>query len=896
MRADSEELLPAQVGDIIQFGGYSWQVLDVQNGRALLLSERAIERGRYNKSFIDVTWETSTLRQYLNGEFYDRFGAEEKARIAEARIPNNNNPWFDTKGGNATNDKIFLLSLREVVKYFGDSGQLNSRPPDARRIDDQYNPERIAKDADGADSWWWLRSSGFYGLNAAYVNAGGWIYVDGNNVNLYGGGVRPALWLNMQPEREGGCNTNANAANTMDEVNCACDLNDLKAALAKLRGIEERVQLMLDVTPLCCHLWDKDVNITECNQAAVELFELSGKQEYLKRFFDLSPSFQPCGRPSSELMLENIAKAFKDGQHYFEWMHQRLDGEPIPSEVTLIRVKYKDGHVVASYTRDLRELKTTLAQMREADERVQLMLDATPLCCNLWDDHFGIVECNQEAVKLFKLSSKQEYLERFFDLSPSFQPCGRPSFETMRENIAKAFRDGRYRFGWMHQRLDGSPIPAEITLVRVKYKEFYIVAGYTRDLREQNKMMGELQLALKQATEASKAKGDFLATMSHEMRTPMNAIIGMTAIGKRAKDIEEKNHALNKIGDASAHLLGVINNVLDMAKIEANKLELAPIEFSFEKMLQKVMAVINCRADEKKQTLTVNVDNTIPTFIVGDEQRLAQVITNLASNAVKFTPEGGKIRLDISLIEEIDRNCELRVEVADSGIGISAEQQKKLFQAFEQVESGLDRQYGGTGLGLVISKNIVELMHGRIWVESELGRGAKFIFTVKMRLGEKNSDAVIECVNECTGTAGNQSEDAGDACGEFLGKRALLVEDVEINREILMALLEDTGLIIDCAENGKQALDMVEAAPGKYDIVFMDLQMPKMDGFEATRRIRALPALRGKALPIVAMTANVFTSDIEGCLAAGMDTHLGKPLDTDRVLDVLRKYLKGAAT
>ena len=390
----------------------------------------------------------------------------------------------------------------------------------------------------------------------------------------------------------------------------------------------------------------------------------------------------------------------------------------------------------------------------------------------------------------------------------------------------------------------------------------------------------KLKDALEQATAASKAKGDFLSCMSHEMRTPMNAIIGMTAIGKKAEDIEQKNYALNRIEDASSHLLGVINDVLDMAKIEANKLELTPVEYVFEKMLRKVTTFINFRMDEKQLRFFVYVDDNIPRSIVGDDQRLAQVITNLLSNAVKFTPKGGDIRLEASLVGEAREVCELRVEVADNGIGISPERQDKLFAAFAQAESGTSRKYGGTGLGLFISKRIVELMGGRIWVESEPGKGSRFIFTVKARCCK--APPRLELV-----PSGADEVDPG----EFEGKRLLIAEDIEINREILISLLEDTGIIIDCAENGKEALEMIEAAPEKYDIVLMDVQMPQMDGLEATHRIRALPALQRGTLPIIAMTANVFKDDVEACLEAGMDDHLGKPLDIGKVLEKLRQYL-----
>jgi len=383
------------------------------------------------------------------------------------------------------------------------------------------------------------------------------------------------------------------------------------------------------------------------------------------------------------------------------------------------------------------------------------------------------------------------------------------------------------------------------------------------------------------ANAASQAKSDFLANMSHEMRTPMNAIVGVTAIGKKAKDIEGKKHALNKIEEASSHLLGVINDILDMAKIEANKLELAPTEYHFEKMLRKVLAVINFRADERQLKLIVNIDDKIPRFVVGDDQRLAQVITNLLSNAVKFSHEGGEISLSAFLAEETGGHCELRIEVADNGIGIAPEQQGKLFEAFEQVQSGTNRNYGGTGLGLTITKRIVELMGGQIWFESELGKGSKFICTVQVERSFKNEDTAGVDV-DCSGSADANS---------FEGKRLLIVEDVEINREILIAFLEDSGLIIDCAENGKEALDIITAEPEKYDIIFMDLRMPQMDGLEATRHIRTLPQCKIKKLPIIAMTANVFKDDIKACLAAGMDDHLGKPIDIDKVTGILRKYL-----
>ena len=400
-----------------------------------------------------------------------------------------------------------------------------------------------------------------------------------------------------------------------------------------------------------------------------------------------------------------------------------------------------------------------------------------------------------------------------------------------------------------------------------------------------DEMADSVESSITKAEQASEAKGNFLSNMSHEIRTPLNAIIGMTSIGEASSDIEKKDYALQKIDDASKHLLGIINDILDVSKIEANKFVLSEAEFDPEDMIRRVIDVINYRVEQKKQKLTINIDPDIPALLIGDDQRLTQVITNLLSNSVKFTSEGGSIHLEIALEEEQDNQCTILFLVSDTGIGISKEQQEHLFTSFEQAEASTTRKYGGTGLGLVICKTIVEMMGGEIWIESDLGEGAVISFFVK--LGYDRSSEVVMHEDESYG----DSIQTIAAETDFEGYTILLTEDIDINREIVMALLEPTKLTIDCAENGREAVDAFLEDPYKYDMIFMDIQMPEMDGFTATRIIRESGVERSTEIPIVAMTANAFKEDIEKCIEAGMNSHLGKPLEYNLVIEALEKYL-----
>jgi CheY-like chemotaxis protein len=335
----------------------------------------------------------------------------------------------------------------------------------------------------------------------------------------------------------------------------------------------------------------------------------------------------------------------------------------------------------------------------------------------------------------------------------------------------------------------------------------------------------------------------------------------MTAIARTAEDKNRRSDCFDKIENSSRHLLDLINDILDMAKIDSGNFDLAPQKFSFGAAVEQVITQITAAAEEKKQNFTSKIDPAIPDSLIADERRLKQVLINLLSNAVKFTPEKGVISFSAVKMSSAEGACAIRFEVQETGIGISDETKKRLWNAFEQADNSITRSHGGTGLGLAITKQIVQMMDGTIEVESEAGKGSRFICTVRLKV---NSNPAAD--------AGS-----GDASPSSLtGRRILVVDDVEMNREIVFAILEDTGAVPESAQDGREAVEMV--SKNKYDIVLMDLHMPNMDGFEATRHIRASGLKGTDTLPIIAVTADTGGDVVSRCLEAGMNGHLGKPV------------------
>ena len=655
------------------------------------------------------------------------------------------------------------------------------------------------------------------------------------------------------------------------------------------------------------------------------------------------------------------------------------------------------------------------AEKTRQEKHLQVIMDYSPDTIIMLDNSFKFLLTTKAFINLTKIpGSAYLYGKTFRQVFALI--FDEPWLIRMEAMFGKALETGLAQSSEERMKMsrEGEARDYSIRVVPFVYDE----AGHNGllidfiDFSDHKLMEQKLKEALVDATAASKAKSEFLANMSHEIRTPMNAIIGMTAIGLAAVDEDRKDYCLSRIDDASKHLLGVINDILDMSKIESGLFELSDAEFNFEEMLQRVVNVVSFRVDEKRQHFTIYVDQAIPKNLIGDDQRLAQVITNLLGNAIKFTPEEGSISINTYFLEKEDDLCTIKVSVTDSGIGISPAQQTALFQSFIQAETHTSRKYGGTGLGLAISRSIIQKMDGSIWVESDLGAGSTFTFTAKIKCGaakpehsagatdlqnirvlvvdgdthilkdfkgivqklgvscdsaqcgvdaldliKRNGEYNIYFLNwkmpDMSGAdltqiinRGNSGDDnslvilvslaesseieeealkagvdkfllkplfpstVGEIIGEYLkhnadhaqeetiaaemfeGRRILLAEDVDINREIVQALLEPTRIAIDCAANGIEAVNMFNGKPDTYDLIFMDLQMPEMDGYQATRIIRGLNHKQAKTVPIIAMTANVFKEDIESCYQAGMNGHLGKPLDFSEVMKTLRENLR----
>jgi len=778
---------------------------------------------------------------------------------------------------------------------------------------------------------------------------------------------------------------------------------------ANVREADERTRLMLDTAPICAIFWDKNVKPIDCNQEAVKMFGLSGKKECIDRFFELSPKYQPDGSLSGDKSFKLFSIAFETGYCRCEWMHQKLNGEPIPCEATLVRVEHKNDFICIGYLRDLRELKEMLDEIHRRNEKSQAMahwyesiLNAIPLpisvtdadakwtfintavekylgitledaigkpcsncgsnICNtedcgiacvkrglkktyfsdtdssfqidvatlrdLDDKTMGYIEVVQDVTNLKLMAKKNadaeaashilenilnglsaniyvsvphtgeilfvnNYMKRHFKIEGDC--IGKPCYKTFLEG-----KDGICDFCPCYQ-LDKDPdstvvweMHNPVTDRTYRNTTRYIEWSDGRNvLIEHSVDVTELIAAKEQAVQANKDKSSFLAKMSHEIRTPMNAILGITEIQLEDNTLSPgTQEAFGEIYNSGYMLMGIINDILDLSKIEAGKLELSLAAYDVPSLINDTVHLNVMRYDSKPIEFKLFVDEDIPSTLYGDELRIKQILNNLLSNAFKYTNDG-EVSFSVAAEygpQEKAPQITLMFRVSDTGQGMSAEQLDKLFDEYTRFNTEANRTTVGSGLGMSITRHLVRMMGGEISVESEPGRGTTFTVRLPQTVvGEGVLGKVVaENLKQFRLDKVEQLKKMPQIVRDYMPyAKVLIVDDVESNLYVAKGLMTPYGLSVETASSGFEAVDKIRNG-AVFDVIFMDHMMPKMDGIEATKTIRGL----GYARPIVALTANALTGQAEMFMENGFDGFISKPIDIRQLNLSLNKLIR----
>ncbi|MBA2675068.1 PAS domain S-box protein [Ramlibacter sp.] len=568
-----------------------------------------------------------------------------------------------------------------------------------------------------------------------------------------------------------------------------------------------------------------------------------------------------------------------------ELTHRRKDGAVRDVELAVFLTE-QDGSAV--YVVNLKDISQEKAARREKECQQQLLkaiVDSMSDGVYYKDLQGRYLGCNRAYAEHAGLR-QEEVAGKTVDEMP-FTPDRIARIRQRDEHVLQTLQPDRGEY-WVESVHDGRRrlFESVVTPLCDDQGTPIGVLSSGRDITDRKQVEEELRAAKEDAEEATRAKSEFLANMSHEIRTPMNAIIGLSHLSLKTELTPRQRDYIEKVQAAGQHLLRVINDILDLSKVEAGKLDLEFVEFDVAQLLETTCSLIGSVAQQKGLALLVELDPRVPRRLIGDPIRLGQVLLNLANNAVKFT-EAGEVAICVRPLEADEAETVLEFRVRDSGIGLTGEQMGRLFRNFSQADGSTTRRFGGTGLGLAISKRLAELMGGTAGVESELGRGSSFWFTARVGLARQRAQELVEADQGSSGPGPEQGDALPPGLAAIRGARILLVEDNDINQMVAQALLEDAGLKVDIAENGAVALQKVRT--GGYDLVFMDMQMPVMDGLTATRELRKIAGL--DRLPIVAMTANAMEQDLRSCLEAGMNDTVIKPIDPAAVWTALLRWI-----
>jgi PAS domain S-box-containing protein len=645
----------------------------------------------------------------------------------------------------------------------------------------------------------------------------------------------------------------------------------------RLEEAERRINDILFSTQIPCMVWDEAGTVIAYNSEAARIFGYSddlSNGSFHDFFLAIQPKYQSTGQETEVLKQAVIHEALHKGFSQTDVQLNKNDGTSIHFEISMARISWLSAYRLVVYYHDLTSIKAAESEAREAEERMRLMLDSTPLICVLRDDKDNIIDCNKEALRVFGVTEKADFIKNFYNHYPKFQPDGSKSYEMVEEMHQKLKDKDTVTFERTLQTINGELLPVESKLVRVKWKNSFRYMSYSRDLREvkanekriQESLERERKLELQKeaAQAASEAKSQFLAHVSHEIRTPMNAILGMSELLLSSNLNEQQHRYAEDVKLSAMGLLNIINDILDLSKIETGKFTLVPVHYDFSLLIENINSMAKFLTKKKDISFELVVYGEIPRCLYGDDIRLRQVLINLLSNAIKFTDEG-YVRLSVEITD-----TRAKFSVSDTGIGIRMEEIPALFDAFTQTDLQRNRKKQGTGLGLSISKSLVEMMDGILTVESVYGKGSIFRVIFPIVLGDESliSYAGGSEYSICAPNA-----------------KILVVDDNTINLNVACGLLQLCKISADTASSGAQAIVMVRR--NQYDMVFMDHMMPEMDGVDATRVIREM----GIDVPIVALTANVVEGSKEMYLAAGMNDLLMKPINKEMLYKTLSNWI-----
>ncbi len=722
-------------------------------------------------------------------------------------------------------------------------------------------------------TWWWWHFLRVTGYVTAFVVA----------VRSYLGVEKKLLQVNRK----------------LRDVNSRLDVivtnrtRQLEEANAQLNRDRFLLNSLVDKIPDAVFFKDREGRFLKVNRAMADDVGIADPAEFVgKSDADIWQGDLPreAGEDERQIIETGVPILNKE--------EQPVTGSGLPRWVLVTKMPLQDesGEIVGTFgvAREITQQKLAEIQLRESEARFRLLVEHSPDASVTLDvDNGRFCDANRHAEALFRMSREEIVKHHPIELSPEYQPGGIPSSQLAKEMIEMALSGQRMVFDWVHRDADGNDIPCEVRLVPLPYGDRKLLQATISDIsarkqaeqdltdardaaREANR---ELRRARDVAEEASRAKNDFLANVSHEIRTPMNAIIGMTELVLDTKLTPEQRDYLETVANSAASLMSIIDQVLDFSKIESGKMELESIAFDLRDELAAVVKALDVRARAKKISLVSSVDPAVPNLLVGDPVRLRQVLTNLIGNAIKFTDQG-EVEVAVQPRELGPGQVTLGFSVRDTGVGIPEDKLERIFRAFEQADTSTTRQYGGTGLGLAIASRLVAALGGEISVENNAGGGTTFSFTVKMSQPDSLSQAPRIAAQQPWGKDHAQRREAVGA-DNTPSLSVLLVEDGKANQAMAVGLLRKWGHSVDVAEDGLEALSAFQE--GDYDVILMDIQMPNMDGLEATRQIRKLEQGSERPIPIIAMTAHAMKGDRDRCLAAGMDAYLAKPIKREEL-------------